>query len=195
MNLSEIEIKRILKSKLNVNRFTHTLSVQDLAVRLAKVYKIDESKARLTGLLHYCAKWMSPEKLMQAVEHYGIELDEIERRQSQILHAIVGAYWAKDYFHMHDEEILRAIKLHTTGDVQMSLLDKVIYVADYAEPTREYSGAKQIYELAFEDIDRATLETANQKILYLIKKGALIHPKTIRMRNAMVLIKRDHELH
>lgn len=186
MNLSEAEIKCILKSKLSPSRFIHTLSVQELAVKLAKVHKIDESKASLAALLHDCAKWMSPEELMFVVEHYDIELDEIERKQIPILHSIIGASWAKENFHLHDEEILRAIRLHTTGHERMSLLDQIIYVADYAEPTREYPSAKRIYELVFEDIDRATLETANQKILYLIKKDALIHPRTVKMRNAML---------
>jgi len=189
MNLSEIEIKRVIESKLSSSRFIHTLSVQELAIKLAKLYKVDKSKASLAGLLHDCAKWMSPEELMLAVEHYGIKLDEIERQNISILHPIVGAYWAKENFQVHDEEILRAIRLHTVGDEHMSLLDKIIYVADYAEPTRGYTGAKQIYQLAFEDIDRATVETANQKILYLIKKGALIHPKTIKMRNAILMRK------
>ena len=187
MKLSESQIKRVLKSKLTHSRFIHTLSVQELAIKLAKVYKIDKSKASLAGLLHDCTKWMSSEELTLAAEHYEIELDEIERQQIPILHSIIGAYWAEENFQVNDEEILRAIRLHTTGHECMSLLDQIIYVADYAEPTREYPGAKQIYELAFEDIDRATLETANRKILYLIKKEALIHPRTIKMRNAMIM--------
>lgn len=185
--MNEVEIKRILKKNLSDKRFIHILCVQELTVELAKLYKIDCNKANLAALLHDCAKWMSPEELMQAAKDYNIELDEIEQHQIQILHAIVGAYWAKENFQIYDEEILRAIRLHTTGDSDMSLLDKIIYVADYAEPTREYSEAKKIYKLAFEDIDRATLETANQKILHLMKKKALIHPRTVRVRNEMVM--------
>jgi len=181
--LDENRIKYILKAKLDNSRFIHTLSVQKLAVKLAQKYKIDVNKARLASLLHDCAKWMSPQQLLLAVENYQIELDEIDLQIIPVLHSIVGAYWAKETFHINDEEILRAIMLHTTGDEYMSLLDQVIYVADYAEPTREYNGAKQIYKLAFENLDKATLEVANKKILYLIETQKFIHPKTIKMRN------------
>lgn len=184
--MNETQIKQILKSKLSPRRFIHTLSVQELAIKLATNYKLDKSKASLAGLLHDCAKWMLPEELLRAVERYGIKLDEVERQQIPILHSIVGSYWAKEKFQVHDEEILRAIRLHTTGNERMALLDQVIYVADYAEPTREYIGANSIYKLAFENIDMATLKTANQKILHLIKKDVWIHSGTIKMRNAML---------
>lgn len=182
----ESEIKRKLKEMLNDKRYEHSLSVQRMARRLAKIYGADEEKASLAGLVHDCAKWMSPFQSFRAAKRYGIKLDSIERKQPGILHAIIGGELASDLFSIDDPEILSAIKSHTTGRSQMSLMDKILYVADYAEPLREYDGAAKVRKLAYENIDIAMLEAIEQKIQHLLEKRYLIHPRTITARNEIL---------
>lgn len=182
----EGEIRRKLKEMLNDKRYEHSLSVQRMARRLAKIHGADEEKASLAGLVHDCAKWMSPFQSFRAAKRYGIKLDSIERKQPGILHAIIGGELASDLFGIDDPEILSAIKSHTTGCSQMSLMDKILYVADYAEPLREYTGAAKVRKLAYENIDIAMLEAIEQKIRRLLEKRYLIHPRTITARNEIL---------
>jgi len=171
---------------LDDKRYRHSLSVQQLARKLAKIHGADEKKASMAGLVHDCAKGMSPFQSFRAAKRYGIQLDNIERKHTGILHAIIGGELAADQFGIDDTEILNAIQSHTTGRSQMSLMDKILYVADYAEPFREYEGATTARELAYENIDMAMLEAIEQKIQHLLEKKASIHPRTIAARNEML---------
>jgi predicted HD superfamily hydrolase involved in NAD metabolism len=185
--LSREEIVGKLKEMLDDERFTHSMAVSELAVKLSKRYGYDPAKAELAGLVHDCAKCMSPALLIKKVYEYGIELDEIERRYPALWHPIVSAYVARDEFGVEDEEILSAVRLHTTGDGEMGLLDKIIYVADYADPTREYPESEKVRRLAFKNLDRALLETTKQKIIYVLGKGkVMIHPRTVAAHNSAV---------
>ena len=171
---------------LGDKRYEHSLSVQRMARELAKIHGADEEKASLAGLVHDCAKGMSPFQSFRAAKRYGIQLSAIERKQTGIIHAIIGGELAADLFGINDPEILSAIKWHTTGCSQMSLMDKILYVADYAEPLREYDGAVKVRKLAYEDIDIAMLEAIEQKMQHLLGKKFLIHPYTIAARNEML---------
>jgi len=182
----EGEIKRKLKEMLNDRRYEHSLSVQCMARGLAKIHGADEEKASLAGLVHDCAKWMSPFQSFRAAKRYRINLDFIERKQPGILHATIGGELAFDLFGIDDPEILNAIKSHTIGRSQMSLMDKILYVSDYAEPLREYTGAAKVRKLADGNIDIAMLEAIEQKIRHLLTKRYLIHPRTIAARNEIL---------
>ena len=185
--LSRKEILRKLKELLDKERLNHSLGVAELAVKLAERYGYDPAKAELAGLVHDCAKCMSPAMLMKKIRDYGIELDEVEREYPPLWHAPVSAHLAKREFGVEDEEILRAIRLHTTGDAEMTLLDKIIYVADYADPTRDYPESEEIREMALKDLDLAWLHTAKRKLIYVIKKEkVLIHPRTVATHNSAV---------
>lgn len=181
------KIKRWLKEKLSISRYRHSLSVQEMSEELAEIYDADISKASLAGLVHDCAKWMSPHRLRFKAEYYKMNLDAIEREHTSILHAVIGATLAADIFGITDQEILTAIKYHTTGNARMSLMDKILYVADFAEPLREYDEAKIVHKLAYIDLNLAVLETTEQKLQHLLKKRLLIHPNTIAARNDMML--------
>jgi len=158
-----------------------------MAEELAEIYNADISKASLAGLVHDCAKWMSPHRLLFSAERHKINLDILEREHPSILHAIIGERLAADTFGITDEEILTAIKYHTTGHARMSLMDKILYVADFAEPLREYDEAKSVRKLAYINLGIATLETAEQKLRHLLRRGFLIHPNTVAVRNEMIL--------
>lgn len=171
---------------LSIERYRHSLSVQQLARELACIHGADEAKASLAGLLHDCAKWMSPAQLLDSATRYGTQLDDIEREQTAILHPIIGAELAADMFGVEDAEILNAIRSHATGHGCMSLLDIILYIADYAEPLREYKAAEYVRALAYGNLDQAMLEATKQKIQYLLEQESLIHPRSIAARNSFI---------
>lgn len=172
-----------MKDMLSRQRYMHSLGVRSMAGRLAKHLGLDEEKAKLAGLVHDCARDLPGERLLELADTYKLHIDQIERLEPRLLHAPVGAIMARYEFGIEDEEIQRAIRLHTTASLNMKPLDKVLYVADYVEPGRAFKGARELRELAFRDFDAAYIQALEQTILYLIKRGGLIHPRTIEARN------------
>ena len=179
-----IEIQRYLKEKLQPRRYVHVLSVRDTAVDLARRYSADLQKLNFAALLHDCAKWMSAEQLFKSAAHSGLHLDVIERTNPSILHARIGAELAVKRFGIDHPEILSAIRLHTTGSGAMTLIDRILYVADFAEPQRTYREADIVRKLAYQDLNRAVLEVSRYKIERLLTKGKAIHANTIDAYNA-----------
>ena len=179
-----VEIENYLKSKLTPERYAHVLSVRELAIDLAKKYSADLRKVNLAALLHDCAKWMRTSELYEVAANHGIQLDEIERDNSSLVHAPIGAMLAVSRFDVDNPEILNAIQIHTTGASGMSLIDKILYVADFAEPKRKHAEAHSVRELAYQDLNRAAFEVSHYKIKHLLAKGVLIHPYTIDAYNS-----------
>ena len=179
-----VEIEKYLKSKLTPERYTHVLSVRELALDLAKRYGADLRKVNLAVLLHDCAKWMRTSEQYEAAANHEIQLDEIEHHNPSLLHALIGAEFAVSHFDVDNPEILNAIRVHTTGSGKMTLIDKILYVADFAEPKRHHAEAHSVRELAYQDLDKAVFETSRYKIEYLLAKGVLIHPHTIDAYNS-----------
>ena len=179
-----VEIEKYLKSKLTPERYTHVLSVRELALDLAKRYGADLRKVNLAVLLHDCAKWMRTSEQYEAAANHEIQLDEIERHNPSLLHALIGAEVAVSHFDVDNPEILNAIRVHTTGSGRMTLIDKILYVADFAEPKRNHAEAHSVRELAYHDLGKAVFETSRYKIEYLLAKGVLIHPYTIDAYNS-----------
>jgi predicted HD superfamily hydrolase involved in NAD metabolism len=186
-----VEIEQYLKEKLKPRRYAHVLSVRDTAVDLARRHAADPQKLNFAGLLHDCAKWMNPDELYKAAMHYGIQLDGIERANPSVLHARIGAELATDYFDISHPEILSAIRVHTTGNGAMTLINKILYVADFAEPKRTYKEAGLVLKLANQDLNRAVLEVSRYKIERLLAKGVSIHPNTIDAYNSTLRELRD----
>ena len=179
-----VEIEKYIKSKLTPERYTHVLSVRELALDLAKRYGADLRKVNLAVLLHDCAKWMRTSKQYEAVASYKIQLDEVERHNPSLLHALIGVEFAVSHFDVDNPEILNAIRIHTTGSGKMTLIDKILYVADFAEPTRNHAEAHAVRELAYQDLNKAVFEVSRYKIEHLLAKGVLIHPHTIDAYNS-----------
>lgn len=182
-----VEIQRHLTEKLSPERFEHVISVQETAVALARCHNADLWKTSLAALLHDVAKWMSDDQLYNAVSLYKIELDPIEQIMPALLHAIIGVKYAIDLFEITDLDILEAIRCHTTGSASMGLTAKLIYVADFAEPKREYKEAAQVRLLAENDLDKAVHTVAQYKIEYLLQYGGIIHPNTINTYNSALV--------
>ena len=172
-----VEIQEYLSAKLSVERLQHVLSVQEMAVDLARAHKADVWHANLAALLHDSAKWMDAERLYREVEHYGIRLDPIEKLNPSLLHSLVGAELARERFKVTEFEVLEAIRSHTTGNPSMRLVSQVLYVADFAEPMRTYEAAHVVRKFAYTNLERAVHHVARAQIERLLKKGGMIHPK------------------
>ena len=178
------EIIKKLKATLKESRFNHTLGVADTAAELAKHYGADENKAYLAGLLHDSAKNLSDDELFALCDKYNIPLSEDDRKAPPIIHSYVGAFLAKEEYGIKDSEILDAIYNHSTGCENMSLLSKIIFVADMTEPGRkDFPGLSEIRKLMYEDLDKALVASMDANISYTKMKGAFLHPGTLKARD------------
>lgn len=151
--LSRDEIADKLKGMISEHRYIHSLGVEQTAAQLAAIYGADEEKCVIAGLSHDCAKGLTPEQQLAAVKRGDIMLYDGEERIAEVLHAPAGAVIAKEAFGIEDPEILSAIRYHTIGNEQMTLIEAIIYVSDYIEPNRkEHDGLQKVRDLAKVDI-------------------------------------------
>lgn len=175
MNVSTIKEK--LQSALSIERYVHTLGVEKEAVKLAKKYGEDEKKAQYAALLHDCAKDYPNDLKKRLCKEYHIPLDDIMKKQIDLCHPFLGAEVAKREYEVNDEEILDAIRYHTTGRSNMTALDKIIFLADYIEEGRKMHDAlPKARELAYEDLDEAVKFVLEKTIEYIKNKGRILHP-------------------
>lgn len=173
------EIEKQLKKELDKERFTHTMGVMYTAAALAMAHGADMDQALYAGLLHDCAKCIPNEEKLSLCEKYQISISDAERKSPSLLHAKLGAYFAKSIYGIEDEEILHSIKVHTTGEPGMNLLDKIIYIADYIEPNRDQApNLTAIRKLAFQDLDKTMEKILSDTLQYLTEKGGEIDPLT-----------------
>jgi predicted HD superfamily hydrolase involved in NAD metabolism len=159
LNLTKIydEIKNEIKLTLSQKRFEHSLNVELEAIKLAKVYGSDIEKARVAAIAHDVAKDHSDEELLRMAQSYSLKIDEIQYNFPQLLHGPVAAFICSTQYGIRDQDVLNAIKYHTTGRKSMSLLEKIIYLSDVIEPGRNFPGISDIRETALMDIDRALI--------------------------------------
>lgn len=178
------KLKRAMEKAQDSKRFEHTLGVEYTAAALAMRYDCDIKSARAAGLLHDCAKCLTDEKRLSICEKNGIPIQDMERRNPFLLHAKVGAYLAREKYGVEDADILNAIRSHTTGRQNMSLLEKIIFVADYIEPGRKSApNLTEIRKLAFLDLDKAMLKILEDTLRYLKDSGGEIDPGTEETRD------------
>ncbi len=171
--------RKPLKDKLTNSRYEHTLGVEYTAASLAMCYSADIFKAEMAGLLHDCAKCYSEDFLIEVCKRNDIPISDIEYKLPYLLHAKVGAFLAKDTYGIDDEEILSAIKYHSTGRENMTLLEKIVFVADYIEPRRDLApNLVEIRKMAYNDIDTAVLMILEDTLNYLRTQSGEIDPAT-----------------
>ncbi|MCD7806609.1 MAG: bis(5'-nucleosyl)-tetraphosphatase (symmetrical) YqeK [Lachnospiraceae bacterium] len=179
-----MDLKKLRKKMRKVQdepRYEHTLSVAYTAANLAAVHGGSVDKALRAGMLHDCAKCLPDNEKLELSKKYHLKVSDVERRNPSLLHAELGAYLAKDLYEETDKDVLNAISSHTTGRPDMSLLEKIIFVADYIEPGRtKAANLRQIRKLAYEDIDRAVIRILQDTLEYLTKTKSDIHPGTQR---------------
>ena len=180
--LSLEDLRCVALSMLDPRRIPHVLGTEEMAAALALRWGADEESARRAALLHDCTKKFDKELQLALCRQYGIEPDAAERREGKLLHAITGAAVAYADFGVSGE-VRDAIRWHTTGKADMTLLEKIIYLADYIEPTRDFCDLTELRRLAFEDLDGALLLGFTMAVEDLAKKGMPVHPNSVLARD------------
>lgn len=173
------QIKDCMKKQLKESRFRHCIGVEEVSYDLALIYGYDTRKASIAGILHDCAKFLTDEQLTRECNRYQIPIKEIELQCKGLLHAKVGAAFARDIYEIEDEDILNAITYHCTGRPAMSLLEKIIFTADYIEPFRKpLPRIDEIRKAAYEELDYAVYIILKNTLDYLQNTGAVIDTLT-----------------
>lgn len=187
--LSKEEMKSYLKEHLTESRYKHTLGVVETAIRLAEIYKVDKNKAEIAALAHDIAKNMTIYDLKDIINKNNIKLSYDEEKTPELWHSIISPILGREIFGIEDEEILSAMRWHTTGKENMSKLDKIIYMADMIEPGRNFPGVDLIRKESFTDLDKGLLQGLTHTIKYLLDKGFPIDINSIKARNYLLLNK------
>ena len=175
------ELRACSYSMIRHKRVAHVMGVEEEAVKLAKFWGADPELARHAAILHDCTKYLDLDAQLKLCRKYGIPLDDLERQAVKLLHAKTGACIAR-YVFGEPDEVYEAILWHTTGKADMTLLDKVLYMADYIEPNRDFEGVDRLRELAYTDLDRAMLLGVDATIREMEERGYLIHTNTLNAR-------------
>lgn len=173
------KIRKDMEREQDAKRYEHTLGVEYTAAALAMRYGCDLRSARTAGLLHDCAKCLTDEKRLSICRKNKIPMTALEKKNPFLLHGKVGAYLAEKKYGIEDADILNAIRNHTTGRQGMSVLEKIIFVADYIEPSRKHApNLTEIRRLSFLDLDSAVLKILEDTLSYLHESGGEIDPMT-----------------
>lgn len=181
MKTSELNrLRKTMEKKLEPKRYEHTLGVAYTAANLAMIYGEDIDKALTAGMLHDCAKCMSHSRQAAVCTQNHVALSEAEAMEnSPLLHAKAGSVLARTKYQIRDEDILNAIRYHTTGRPNMSLLEKIVYIADYIEPGRKHAqNLPQVRRLAYQDLDAALRKILEDTLAYLSQKGGQVDSMT-----------------
>ena len=173
------ELRACSYSMVKEKRVKHIRGTEEEAVRLAKRWGADETMARRAGILHDCTKYLELEEQLELCRKYGVELDELEQVAVKLLHSKTGACIARDVFGEPDE-VFWAIFWHTTAKADMTTLEKILYVADYMEPNRDFDGVERLRELAYRDLDKALLLGVETTIQEMKDRDLPVHKNTIQ---------------
>lgn len=177
-----------VQMRMSERRFQHVLGVEETAIALAAKYGCSPEKASIAALTHDYAKERPDDEFRLVIKQEGYD-PELLHYGNAIWHGIIGASFVERELGITDEEILQAIRVHTTGAAQMSLLDKIIYIADYIEPGRTFPGVQDAREIALVDLDAAVAFETKHTLAHLIEQEQLIYPKTIETYNHWVVKK------
>lgn len=174
-----------ISKQLKPARFAHVQRVEQTAVKLAKQYGVEVEKASIAGLVHDYAKQRPDEDFIEAIHHYQLDPDLVNWNNA-IWHGLVGAELIKAELGIDDEDILNAVRYHTTGNRYMTKLAQIIYMADYIEPARDFDGVEKARLLTSQSLELAVAYQTKHTLLYLLENNQRIYPKTIDTYNAWV---------
>lgn len=186
-----MDFSEILIPNIGIKRYEHSLRVVDIAVKLANIYNADMEKVKTAALLHDCAKFQDERCLLKRITGFDIILDSVIQNNKELIHGALGSKIAEIEYGISDKEVLDAIYYHTIGRADMTLIDKIVYIADYIEPGRNFPGVEEIRDMAFMDLNESILMAMDNSILFLIKNNSLIHPNTLEARNYLILDKKN----
>lgn len=177
------ELEEALRAQVTGERLDHTYRVVETARRLGEAHGADAAQVATAALMHDYAKPLKPARLLSEAERLGLPVDPVERSQPHLLHGPVAAGLLAERGLVTDPAVLQAIAVHTTGRAGMSLLEKVIFLADYVEPGRSFPGVEAIRATAVRDLDSAVLQALESTLIYVMQRGWLIHPASVDARN------------
>ena len=180
--LSSAEIVAKEKSNMTEDRFEHCIGVSKTAQRLAELNHYDEDKAALAGFIHDYAKQVSVEDYREVIKTKGFDQDLLNWNRS-IWHGIVGTYFIERDLKITDSEILTAVRRHTTADVEMTTLDKIVFMADYIEPGRSFPGVEEARKITYANLDQGVGYQLAHTLEFLIEKRNKIYPRTLDAYN------------
>lgn len=180
--LNDADLRAVSYSMIRAKRIAHVQGTEQEAVSLARRWGANEVHARRAAILHDCTKYLTLEEHLAVCESYRVKLDDMERKSVKLLHSKTGAALA-EYLFGEEQEICQAICWHTTGKAGMSVLEKILYIADYMEPTRDFEGVERLRELAYQDLDAAVLLGTEMSIEEMTQYGNPIHPNTLAARD------------
>lgn len=185
LGISRDDLLLRIQEMVPEKRYQHMLGVEAASIELAKNNGVDPEKAGLAGLLHDYAKKLSDQDFLDLIDKYHLD-PSLKNWGNNVWHGMVGIYKIKEDLGLQDEEILRAIEIHTVGSDNMTTLDKIIYVADYIEENRDFPGVDQAREIAKKSLDQAVAFETSRTVAHLANKGIPIYPQTIETYNATV---------
>ncbi len=179
------EIEKDMKNILSEKRFNHSVGVVERAIEFAKIYNIDEEMVKKVAIAHDCAKELTAEEAFKYVKENNIEIDEIEQLEPGLIHGKIGADIAYKKYNF-TKEMTNAILYHTTGNVNMDTLAKIIYVADKTEEGRNHIDKETVVNLTKQNLNEGVLYVLKYMIEHSFKKDSLIHPNTIQLINKII---------
>jgi putative HD superfamily hydrolase of NAD metabolism len=184
---------RHIRELLSDYRFIHSVNVSKEAVRLAEKYGGDVARAELAGLLHDVMKDTGKKEQLALIEKYGVKLNEVERNAPKLWHAIAGAVYVRKILGINDDDIVNAIRYHTTARAGMSLLEKIIYIADYTSEERDYKGVEKMRKASNVSLENAMEEALAYGIEIRAEEHSAIHPDTFDAYNEIMLAKKNNK--
>lgn len=176
--MNKEKMLQIVKKQLTEQRYQHTLGVVQTAVQLAERYGADQKKAEAAAIFHDYAKFRKVEEMAEIIRMSSDIPKDLLEYDKELWHAPVGAYLIQHEVGITDEEVLDAIRFHTTGRVGMSRLEKVVCLADYIEPGRHFLGVEDVRKTAEQDLNQALAQSLYNTILFLEKKKQKVYPLT-----------------
>ena len=176
--MTEQKARRLAKKRLSAKRYQHTLNVRRMAVKLAKLWGADPEKAALAALLHDTAKELPREEMLQILNDNAIMAENAQNRPSPVWHGICAAILAQTQWGVEDEEVLSAIRCHTTGKPGMSLLDEIVFLADMTSAERDYPEVDYLRKLEKKDIHQAMREALEMNLHWLEESGKPVDEET-----------------
>lgn len=189
--LTAQQCKEAVKPKLSEARWIHSLNVSKEAVKLSKKYGADPQKAEIAGLLHDIMKNTASDEQLQMLQRFGIILTNIETAAPKLWHAMSGAAYIEHVLGESDRDILNAVRYHTTARKEMSLLEKVIYIADFTSAERDYQGVERMRKAAAQSLEKAMEEGLIFTIEDLSDRKLPIHPDTLDAYNELIIQKKE----
>ena len=194
MSLLELQVKYddlhgLLKKRLNFKRYVHSVNVANKAYELAVKYVANADKAYYAGLCHDICKNESKENTLKLFKKFAIMLDDVTFAEPKLWHAVAGAAYIERVLNVADSEIINAVRYHTTGRADMSLLEKIVYISDFVSDERDFDGVDEIRKSLEGGLDNALLTASRFTVLDLCGRGIAVHNDSIALYNQMVLKK------